>query len=1485
MVQPIDFKQIQPIDFGNAGEYYPSEQREREEELQTRAGLEPSTNYTGVREQLASQIEEREMNDLVTASDFALRNGADAEFVTGFIQKYTPGLTKADLGASLETAAGYQQAEDAFGSNPITYQNNVIDGMDLGRSMAKQESYSSLVQRLRSAGQGKPIWKRAVEFGRVLIDPQIHQTRVEQGWLPEDLQQDKAWTSVGLGEVLNNHIKECFNNMNEAQFAAEMQRIGDSLIKDGRNSVMLNDIAEYLEHGGDSLIDAFSWFEVGSIGAGLAKKPIKALMKAGNIKKAAQEAVDVVAKGADKVTIVDDVLTPTAVKAVQNPTEISAAQAVSDEVGEVVADVTAKQYVEEKMLHGLYTPDEQKMITDIAKEEVLKSFNQTSIDPRDVMLTETPDGTLNLSMLIGTADGHAVDAKRAHTIAKRLGLGIDEWELVKKDGEGFFVQVTRDVTNTGKVFIQPGEKDITEWTVTGAGIFNSPLNWVVKHFGGSTKIGTEAHARAVQADRILQGILTDLNKNYKSSYNALDKENKIALNELFKEGQAGKGKWFTKDELDTKHLSEDIQKAYFNFKRVSDIEYYSHNSDVRKTLMRKGYRLFGDVIGKEEKISTASLDKAIVRDIDGNIVTDLSKYNDEDYVLVRVQRGHAIRTNADYTHIIAPRAQLIGKDLPEIVTHYMPGGRRMYTRGTRFVKIGSSYYNPVTGKTLNGFAKTIIAGTDTKQLQKYADELNSVIDIVKKVNGDDVQGALELSKLDLQEFKVDNWEQVKQLIKTKDNPTGFIDPNSNFKAQVLEHQQKYNFENSFDSILDDMSEIDTELQDLLDIRRNFQRARGNLLDDINGGSAKLVDIEEVFDKTINKAAYTMAKSELTHWYANQLQKYQSVIENWRDLKNLSDMEMLSRARVIEEGRGVLQESQRPLLRAAERFLGHARRVLNARTKWDTYLENTMMRTAEIVDARLPANWQRGKIYESIAKFNPAKLGRAIGFNYVMGWWNPAQLVKQGLGVLNVTALEPVNATKAMLLYPLVRLSRASKAEKGLFKFYKDTAMRLTGISSDDFDGLLKFIDRYGTESSSGLLVGADRVYAGALRADSTLLKRAADTQYIFMREGNAANFYIADIAAYLRKKGASTKEIAAYSDDLFLNMTKTSESAFQAGQFAPTTVAAQWMTYPARMIEAMFNGRLTKTQRLSLLSSQLALWGVGGTLLNDKNQLNMYTGLVDEEVNPVVADVITNGILGAIAHELGINFDEGIAVQEQLGNLVDIYDVTEGKFKMPSIPAAQAVPQAIALLGGIKELIAPKTGDYDMWRFAKYVATTKNLPSSIRNVAKGLLAFRFQKFYDNRGRTLTDEASTLQAAAQLIGFGPYEAKQTTYMFEALNNRDKTLEDCIAAIKPYADAINFYHVEGSEQQDVDKTLEKLYNEYNIVHKALRESLSDIYPDGDTLIQFDRQVTKLLFPQTTTVIDDKTIKTRKALGLAQTYVIKRSTKEILENGTNE
>lgn len=1487
MIKNINYgNSVSKIDYSTLSNTLPAGQRNREEDLQIRAGLEPSGSYAGVRSRLALEQEETALSGLYTASEEALAKGVDPQFINDFVSRYVPAVTAQDEDISLEAAAGQKEVEDSFSSNLNTAINNAIDGIDPTEDMVKQELYTNFITELNDYCDNASTWKKIGGFARTVVDPQLHQNMVARGYLPEEFSKGSGILKADIVPAMRKYFIEQWDKLSVKEYKDFLDTTKEYILEQNPNTWILKETLDGLQNGVTNWSDVLGVAEVVGIGVGTIAKPSKAAKRAGDIKKLNQEATKAAAS-LDKTELVQEFLTPTATKPVQNVYEIASDSRVAEQLANDIGGATAEEVVKASQVRGIYNESELKLLSDLAKDQINNSFKKTAADPVDVVVRELDEGNLQVVTLLGNAKGQAMSSKQAHTLAKRMGLGIDEWELVKKDNEGYFVQTVKDLMPDSsmrlKLNFKRTDNIVDEWSYKG--IMESPINWVIKHFGGSTKIGKEAHARAVEADRITQGLLSKFNKEYRSSYNSLDAAGRDAFDELYLKGQRyndGRGKWFTADELDAAGYDESVKKAYFDFKKVSDIQYLADNNDKRATLIRHGFKKFGDFIGKPERLTAIDYRKAVIKDLDGNIVNSVHKLDPDEYTLIRINRGHILRNDDNCTHILFKKGALAEEELPHFVTKYVPGGRRRYTLGTRYVKIGHRFFNSNTGQYLNGFAKTLITGNDVDKLQKYADEVNTVLEVVRQVGDDAIEGSRRLADLDLQYFKVDNWEDVKKLVRSKDNPKGILDVD--YKAQVLEHKQAYDFGNKLETLEDDLSDVDWALQDLLDMRENFTRHRGNLLDDINGETARLVDVSDIYDQTIRRASYSLAKGDLVHWYAKELARFKKVIVNWDEISVLSDMDMLNKAEVMTVGRGVLKQENVQLLRAAERFLGHSRRILNARTKWDTLLENTMYRTAQIVDSVLPKSWQRKEVFEKIASANPSKVARSLGFNYVMGWWNPAQLIKQGLGTLNVAAMEPVNASKAMLLYPLARLARGTGEYKGLLKAYKNAAMKLTGVSAEDFDGLLKYLDSYGSKNASGLLVGADKEYGAALLRDKNIIKRVWDKQYMFMREGNAANFYIADIAAYLSKKGQSFRDIAAYADDLFINMTKTSESAFQAGQSLPTASLAQWLTYPMRMVEAMGNGRLTKLQRLSLLGSQISLWGVAGTFGDDETELNMYEGLTKHGLNDNMSTFLSNGIMGVIGKELGINIDEGLGLKEQLSNIVDIYDATKGEFHIPPVPAGQAIPQAFALLKAVKEIVAPESNDYHFWRYMKYVATTKNLPSSFRNGAKGLLALRYKKFYDNRSAIISDDATTTQAIAQIVGFGPYENKMNTYMYHALLDRDQTIQDCADSLKPYIDAIRFYKIEERDVEGSNEHLDRLFKEYRMVLGAIRESLFDAFPDGDTRKKFEQLIYNHMFGKERKLTEERQAETRKALGLSEMYIINRMAEEI-QNGTHE
>ena len=1470
MVDLINFNETKKIDFGSLRDMYPPFQQSREQDLQIRAGLEPSGAYEEVRQMLAREQEETALSELYTASEKALETGAAPQQVADFIQKYAPDVTRDDVDIALERRAAEKQVEDSFATNEKTYINNAVEGHDPTGDMAKQELYTTFINNLRGWAQSQSVAKKVGGFVRTMFDPQFHQNAVERDYFIKGKGFFK--TAEGATEEVSDVLLMNWRNMSTQDFKAYLDTTYNNIIQQNPNTWMLEEMCDNLEMGSTNLQEFMGWADVASVAVASVKNGFKAAKAVGDAAKMKAFAKDAVAK-LDTKQIVEEMVTPTATKPLQSAAEVSGEAVVNDVLTEAFSENRAAAIIQKARTQGVYSQDELKVMAEVERELSSNVFKRQNMDPVDISVVEDRDGVLNTITLFGAEDGSAMTRQQAVNLAKRLGYADDEFSVVSKDAAGYYVQVVKETSGNvldARLSMAGPRKEFTdEWSVKLSPALRkmkveSIVNGITRHFAGVFKVGKEAAERDVVATRVQGAIKNFMETELKSSFNKLDKEGHAIFRELYLKGQKannGIGKWFTLAELREANIRDDVIKAYADFKTASDMEYLTLNEKARKQLVRAGYKQYGKVVGQEVSIKGINKNGIRVIDSDGNVVEDIMKYaDDSNYKLIQVSRVSANQADLDCTHMLMKAAETPAEELPQFIVKYTPGGRRAYTRGTSFVKVGRGWFNPETSTKLNGFAKTLVAGYDKKQLQKYADEVNEAVDIyVNAMRAGDINiaGAIAQAGLDqanFKYFKVTSWNDLKDLIRSKDNPKGLIDPD--FKAQVVDEGYSYAYNNGLENAASMYSEVDMSLQELIDTRMNFSRHRTNLLDDVNGDTVRLVDVEDIYDRTIRKTAAIGAKSDLTAWYARQLERFKSVTTNYSHLAGLSDADKLNRIEFDTARRARMSQEELELLRSGQRFVEHARGILNSKTKADQWMDTFMTRTAEALDIFD----KRGKWFDKVANFRPARAARALMFNAYMGWWNPAQLIKQGLGVMNVVSLEPVRAGKAMLAYIPIRLARSAEAGSEQYRLYKQMAMKGAGLTDDEFEGLMKFMNKYDVEGSAGLMVGADREYGEALRRDKQLAKKIWDSQYWFMKEGNAANYYIADITSWLKhndevKKGVrksfTDKDIALYSNDLFINMTRTGESAFQRGAIIPgTEVLAQWMSYPMRMMEAMFNKRLTGKQKASLALTQLALWGGAGTVGDDETSLNMYRGLVEADMDPEVAEVITDGILGYAGHQLGVVFDEGVAIKEQFFKLLDFYDVARGELKWSNISALKAPSYALGFIKAIHETVSPTLGDRDGYRILKYIQSQPNLPSSFKNTAKGLLAWKTGKFYDKYGDILQEDATKGQAIWQLLGFRPYESKLENFAYEAMTNREQVIKDSMEQLD---EAINVLRYHTYNETDTEEML-RLQEEFNLKVDSVMFLVDEI-DDGYVKDEIEKRLVDKLIKMERRIPDDR------------------------------
>lgn len=1452
-------KNVESLEYTQLPGDIPQNQKQREYDLQNRAGIPNTNNFEGVRTSLAAKQESEELFDLYAGTEDAIRQGASAVSAAELVGRYRPLITAEDSRSSLEGAAAEAEIEEALQYNPQLIANVLNDpaNVDLKERMTKSEQMETFLQAIEDYATTGNKW----------TNPEYTGAFAARGLMPiigaQSLDQEVVAagkeTPLELSSVTTTKRQQAFyDNAAKTMTVTDFQKFLDSelarLTSGSYDKATLEDFVTRMRTDANNTNDLFGLFEIGTPLLRAVNNSTKAAKSVGNVAKAKSLIIK------DRAQFLEEAAGPSAFKPMQTSNSITYSTKVAEEMADTLADERAVSIIHDFEVRGVLTDEEINTFRDLTKFDIKAKLNKAGNDPVDVVVdvVEGESGELQTAITFGTGikGDAAMNQAAAYNYGKRLGFADGDFDIYMGDGEGWYVRTIQPLVDRNLSVV--GDKEaIKDWSVTFHNKYlkslESPLNWLQKHWAGSTGMSKEAHARDVQATRKMTAARNMMHDVYTKQYHSLSKGEKNTLKEIYIKGQHANdnaGKWFTPEELDDLGATEKMKEAYYSFKKVSDIDYISNNDALVRRLNREGWKMATvkgeDLIAKEVSFDTIEKNfNNMIIHVDGKNLSNASTtveelmntYKDSGYKLIQINRRSNLYKDLNYTHMLVKDTELNIGNLPRFITNYAPGGRRAYTFGTMYVKVGRAL--AADGKLMNGWARTLVAGLDKAKMQKYVDECNTAIDIANRALEEGLDGARVdrlITDANFKEFKVANWEDLKKLIRTEENPTGIIDPR--YKAQLLEDGQKYiNPNNGLASVIDDAYDIDSALSDLVDMRGNYSGHRGQILDGINGDKASILSLNEVFDRSVNKAAYGLAISDLHEWYAREFVKnFSQVLDVPPTAVSRQDILRYARVKTTEE----VPEEFRQMSRAAEHFKKHYERVANARTEWDKKIDNVMHRTAEMLDAYVPGIDRGGDIYKTISKTDPAKAARALGFHAAMSWWNPAQLVKQGLGVINTVGMSPINGTRAMLSYPLFRLAHAFNNNSKLVNAFADACVKLVGISHEDFHNILKYMKEYGSWESSRMLVGLDAKHIAFLNRN-----KVAQSMMFFMKEGNDANYVIADVAAYLSKKGSSFKEIAAYSDDLFLNMTRASESAFQAGQYLPTSIMAQWLGYPMRLMEAVAaNNRLTKSQRLGIVGAQLAAWGIGGTFLDDESALNFYRFMVDSGVSPYWAGVLTNGTITNYAKERGIQIDEGLHLQELAKRELLLWDFKKGEIKLPSIPAGQAVTQIGAIYKAVQEAVAPECGEYDLYNYMKTLATEKGLPSGPRNLAKAFVAWRTNQFYDTHKDVLKQNVKDFQVWSQAFGFGPTEQQESSYLYEAINNVDELVQELYEeqevlqqAIINYKESIGY-----SDKQERDEEFARISARHQEMYKAHIKMLEDAFPDGRAKTEYTNKVIK-------------------------------------------
>lgn len=952
-------------------------------------------------------------------------------------------------------------------------------------------------------------------------------------------------------------------------------------------------------------------------------------------------------------------------------------------------------------------------------------------------------------------------------------------------------------------------------------------------FSRRTKIGESLHDALVGGKRKAEAEISTGFKKIEDFKKALSKDEQKEFDNLYIYGQEH-NTWVDDLPEGELEISDNARKAYTEFHNDSDRTYIVKNFHARKHMSDNGYKYDynTDTIMKEEPVqlmSSKTFTSWNIKDGKGNVynfknssVEDIkSMLEDGEYKLYRLHPNE-IKAGADHTHRLVHVSEDI-RDLPEFVLPYRPGGNRAYTQGTHFVKVGRTFFNEGGTKFL-GYAKTLIAGNNIKRLQKYADDVNTVVKIYNDFKDDLVAMQKALDGANLTEFRVNTVEEMQQLIRTAENPDGLLDADPAItNAKVYRNDERFVYDtpkikNDY-MIIDMLDDYDTELSELMNISRQYYRRRGDeILENINSKNMDHVVVPfKIWQQNImNIASEGNLGALYREWGEDFKVRFAPVIDpNSVDINTVSGEDVIKLA-TIKAPNSYFNELAREAARSQATY--------KAMKNTPTVLDEAINRHISNIIEKLPREWWDNEYVDALRNSNIADWANTIIFRAYLGFFNIQQLFKNGiLPIVNMATLEPTLALKAIKAAPSMVLAHIYKGDEEIFQ----RAMKASGLGDDEFRTFLNYIEEYGSFKQMS--------QRPELSTQGSIINsKISDADLIFLKTANNSAQIIADIISYMKHGGGDLDRVAGYADDLMSNNSRVNTSSFQRSTIGK--LVGTFTSYPISVIETITGNHFTPKQKWRFALCQFAMWGFGGTLSRD-HATNMYNWLDDKDIitNETLRSIIVDGIFTHIAGLNGYDIREGADLTGLFNQLLGTVPVLADMFGVvPDVPLEATLSIIADTYSVAKDAIAPDTGTRDLLAWARRTASKSHAPTSVRNFADFIIAKDAKQYWDKNGDILINSVDDAKAISILAGFKPIEKRIKQMNYELQKIEKKAIEEEFNdTVKVATEELNtFYRTgEGIKEQSLERVRVRtdLKNRHRVAVKGFLSWVREFHPN--------------------------------------------------------
>jgi hypothetical protein len=236
-----------------------------------------------------------------------------------------------------------------------------------------------------------------------------------------------------------------------------------------------------------------------------------------------------------------------------------------------------------------------------------------------------------------------------------------------------------------------------------------------------------------------------------------------------------------------------------------------------------------------------------------------------------------------------------------------------------------------------------------------------------------------------------------------------------------------------------------------------------------------------------------------------------------------------------------------------------------------------------------------------SRTDPVAGVRWLVFQAKLGLFNVVQFPLQGSSIVHAAAIDgnPLRAVQAQFAYWGMRARGLSEVNPRVQGALTQRISQALGVSPQDLDEMYDAWRRSGMGIVSGEYGALDdylnpKMFFGKNGG----VARGLHFGEMFFREGNSWHRGTAFATAYLRWRqtnpgarldNAALKTIVDRADLMYINMARDSNAAWQRGF---PSIASTFFAYHARMAEQLLGFRLTAPEKLRLMMTYSAMWGV-----------------------------------------------------------------------------------------------------------------------------------------------------------------------------------------------------------------------------------------------------------------------------------------------------